>query len=60
MSDVPNLVKCGDCIYWRQYMQTGACHRYPPVMHKLGDEFKVVYPVTNKEDSCGEGRRPAA
>lgn len=39
--------ECGNCTYWN----IGPCRRYPPISI---DPFTSRFPITKKEDVCGE------
>lgn len=45
---------CKDCLYWKQVVQVGECHRYAPspIMGKSSDRASWVETVDNS--FCGD------
>lgn len=62
------IVRCADCVFWEAHggaFVTGKCRAKAPEP-RLADEYdesdeaRVVWPVTDATDGCGQGERRRA
>ena len=53
------LVYCGMCRFWKQKTEAppvGECRRYAPRPYNGPGSTIILYPYTNRDDWCGDGR----
>jgi hypothetical protein len=56
MNSASHVVYCENCVFWMDVNErSGVCRRHAPKTSETIDEV-THWPVTHREDQCGEGR----